>query len=71
MRDPFLGLTFNSPYFTVEHYGGSTWRWERYTTFKYVKARQTFILHKDGHKFFQASSPNKVQTNIHTSKDLV
>lgn len=70
MGDPYVRIAIKPPFFTVEHYGGSAWRWKRYTTFKYAKEQKSFLLHKDGHEFFNASAPNKVQKIIQTSKNF-
>ena len=70
MGDPYVRIAIKPPFFTVEHYGGSAWRWKRYTTFKYSKEQKIFFLHKDGHEFFHASLPNKIQKIIQTSKNF-
>ena len=70
MGDPFVRIAVKPPFFTVEHYGGSAWRWKEYLTFKYSKKSSTFIFHKKSHQFFHAASPNKVQTKIQTQKNF-
>lgn len=70
MGDPYIRIAVKPPFFTVEHYGGSAWRWKEYLTFKYSKKFSTFILHKKSHQFFHAASPNKVQTKIQTQKNF-
>ncbi len=35
--DPFEGITIKNGYFSVEHYGGSNWRWTEIITYKYLK----------------------------------
>lgn len=71
MGDPYVRIAVKPPYFTVEHYGGSAWRWKEYLTFKYSKKYSTFILHKKSHQFFHvAESPNKAQTKIQTQKNF-
>lgn len=70
MGDPYVRIAVKSPFFTVEHYGGSAWRWKEYLTFKYSKKFSTFLLHKKSHQFFHAASPNKVQTKIQTQKNF-
>ena len=32
--DPYAGITVKDNYFSIEHYGGSAWRWTRIITFK-------------------------------------
>lgn len=70
MGDPYVRIAVKPPFFTVEHYGGSAWRWKEYITFKYSKKYSTFLLHKKSHEFFHAASPNKVQTKIQTQKNF-
>lgn len=70
MGDPYVRIAVKPPFFTVEHYGGSAWRWKEYLTFKYSKKFSTFILHKKSHQFFHAVSPNNVQTKIQTQKNF-
>lgn len=68
--DPYVGIVVKPPYFTIEHYGGSTWRWQQYITFKYSAKDRTFLLHKNGHTTFNALSPDQVETKIQTKKDF-
>lgn len=70
MGDPYAGLTIKNGYFSVEHYGGSGWRWSRIITYKYSKADKTWYLHKDGNESFHASEPDKVESKILTKKDF-
>lgn len=71
MGDPFMDIVIKKGYFSVEHYGGSAWRWERTTTFKYSSTDSTWYLHKDGHKSFHTGDePEKVETKIKTTKDF-
>lgn len=46
--DPYAGITIKNGYFSIEHYGGSSWKWERIVTFKYDKKGNTWLLHRDG-----------------------
>lgn len=70
MGDPYVRIAVKPPFFTVEHYGGSAWRWKEYLTFKFSKKSSTFLLHKKGHQFFHATLPDKIQTKIQTVKDF-
>jgi len=70
MGDPFMGITIKNGYFSVEHYGGSAWRWTRIITYKYSKQDNEWFLHKDGSESFHASEPEKVESNIKTIKDF-
>ncbi len=70
MGDPFQGITVKNGYFTVEHYGGSSWRWTRFVTFKYDQASRTWLLHRDGGESFHASDPEHGKTTMRTSKNF-
>lgn len=68
--DPYNGMAVKNGYFTIEHYGGSAWRWTRYITFKYSESDSTWYLHKDGGESFHASDPDNTEINIKTVKDF-
>jgi hypothetical protein len=70
MGDPFTGITIKNGYFSVEHYGGSGWRWTRIITFKYSPSEKTWFLHKDGGEHFHATSREEVKTPVKTVKDF-
>lgn len=70
MGDPFTGITIKNGYFSVEHYGGSSWRWTRIITFKYSSAEKNWFLHKDGGDSFHAAAPEEVKTKIKTVKSF-
>lgn len=70
MGDPYVGITIKNGYFSVEHYGGSAWRWTRIITYKYSKQDQEWFLHKDGSESFHAMEPDKVESKIKTIKDF-
>jgi hypothetical protein len=70
MGDPFMGVTIKNGYFSVEHYGGSGWRWTRIVTFKYSPADKNWFLHKDGGERFNAISKEEVKTTVKTVKNF-
>jgi hypothetical protein len=70
MGDPYSALAVKNGFFTVEHMGGSSWRWTRFITFKYNTKDKKWYLHKDGGEYFHASEPEKSETKIKTSKDF-
>ncbi|WP_211166234.1 hypothetical protein [Mucilaginibacter robiniae] len=70
MGDPFTGITIKNGYFSVEHYGGSGWRWTRIVTFKYNTAEKSWYLFKDGGERFHAISHEQGKTEIKTVKDF-
>lgn len=57
--DPYSGITVKKNYFSIEHYGGSNWRWTRIITFKYDQKSQKYILHKDAGESFHVANVNK------------
>jgi len=46
--DPYNGMVIKGNYFSVQHFGGSNWKWTRILTYKYDEAQQNWYLHKDG-----------------------
>jgi hypothetical protein len=68
--DPYNGITIKNGYFSVEHYGGSNWRWTRIITFKYSAKDKEWYLHKDGGDTYHTSDPDKVETKVQTTKDF-
>jgi hypothetical protein len=70
LGDPFMGVVIKNGYFSVEHYGGSSWRWTRIITYKYSTADDRWYLFKDGHEYFHAAQPDSVERTILTAKDF-
>jgi len=71
MGDPYAGITIKDGYFTVEHFGGSSWKWTRLVTFKYVERADDWYLHRDGGDYYHSSDPkNTKETTIRTIKDF-
>jgi len=71
MGDPFTGLVINKGYFSIEHYGGSSWRWTRIITFKYNKDEDYWYLHKDGGSTFHAGDPEEtMEEKVQTTDDF-
>lgn len=59
MGDPFAGVVTEGSSFTVQHYGGSSWRWERSARFNYSRRDNTWQLVRVEHASFHASEPDK------------
>lgn len=70
MGDPYQGITIKGGYFSIEHYGGSSWRWTRIITFKYDSTTKKFKLHRDAGVSFHASEPDKQKETVHNKKDF-
>ncbi len=69
--DPYHGITIKGNYFSIEHYGGSAWRWTRIVTFKYNPQQNAWFLHKDGGEHFHSADPNETMTEkVRTVKDF-
>jgi hypothetical protein len=70
MGDPFQGVVVKNGIFSVEHYGGSAWRWTRIITFKYSPKDSIWLLFRDGGDSFHAAEPEKVKTMVQTPKEF-
>lgn len=70
MGDPFQQLVIKNGYFSVEHYGGSSWRWTHIVTFRYDPADRHWYLHRAGGDSFHAADPEKVKTHVETTRDF-
>jgi hypothetical protein len=68
--DPYEGITIKNGYFSIEHYGGSNWRWTKIITFKYSKSDNNWYLHRDGGESYHTSKPEKAETKVKTTKDF-
>ena len=66
--DPYQGISIKNGYFSIEHYGGSGWRWTRIITFKFVAKINQFVLHRDAGFSWHVSDVNK-QTEYLFGKD--
>lgn len=66
MGDPFQGLSIRKGRFTVEHYGGSAWRWTAYYTFAWSHRDQSWQLVRVETMSVHASEPDKAETIVHT-----
>lgn len=64
--DPFEGVTAGRNTFTVEHYGGSAWRWKFSYKFNYSRIDKTWQLVRAEELSYHTSDPDKVKTRIHT-----
>lgn len=56
--DPYDGLAIKNGYFSVEHYGGSSWRWTNISTFKYNESQKTWLLHRDAGVSYNVFDPD-------------
>ena len=73
MGDPYMGLTIrdNYNYFSVEHYGGSSWRWSKIITYKFDEDDQEWYLHKINEiSYYVHDEKNTKEETIKTSMDF-
>lgn len=68
--DPYAGIAHKGNYFSIEHYGGSNWRWTKIITFKYDPEEKKWFLHKVGGVSFHTSDPDNVKKEIKTTSDF-
>ncbi len=68
--DPYSAIEIKNGYFSIEHYGGSSWRWTRIMTFKYSEQNKAWYLHKDGSESYHTGDPEKVESKVLSKKDF-
>jgi len=56
--------------FSIEHFGGSGWRWTRIITFRFDTKTKSFYLHRDAGKSWHTSDPNKTTENLYNFTDF-
>lgn len=64
--DPFEGVIARRNSFSVEHYGGSAWRWQYSYKFNYSRIDKTWQLVRVQEVNFHTFEPNKAKTRIYT-----
>jgi hypothetical protein len=67
--DPYQRIVIKNGFFSLEHYGGSGWRWTRVITFRYDPSTSIFRLHRDAGVSFHASEPNNQTSLVHQKKN--
>lgn len=67
--DPYAAMTIKKNYFTIEHYGGSSWRWTKEITFKYDKRTRKYLLHKDAGESWNIADVNKREFHADNQQD--
>ncbi len=68
--DPYEGITIKNGYFSVEHFGGSSWKWTRIVTYKYNASENNWFLHRDGGSNFHSSAPEESTNYMKTKADF-
>ena len=64
--DPFEGVIAGRNTFSVEHYGGSNWRWKYSYKFNYSRIDKTWELVRVEDISYHTSNPNGGTTKIYT-----
>ena len=67
--DPYSGMTIKNNFFSIEHYGGSNWRWTRIITFRYDAKTSQVYLHRDAGESFHVEDPEKTKPYTYTKED--
>ncbi|HVX50514.1 MAG TPA: hypothetical protein VHB48_10160 [Chitinophagaceae bacterium] len=68
--DPYNGIVIKHGYFSIQHLGGSGWRWTRIITFRYIPKTKQFILHRDAGEYWHVSDPSKTTGIINNKEDF-
>lgn len=66
--DPFADIAVGPGTFTVEHYGGSAWRWTNSARFNYSRIDKTWQLVRYESTSFHTANPNKTTRKIKLPK---
>lgn len=64
--DPFERISAGAKTFTVNHYGGSNWRWTAKYKFDYLRTDNTWQLVRVEKSSFHTSDPDRVERTIKT-----
>ena len=64
--DPFEGVEVGRNTFTVNHYGGSNWRWKYSYKFNYSRIDRTWQLVRTEEVEYHTSDPDKMKTQVFT-----
>lgn len=70
MGDPYVGTEVAPGRFTVNHYGGSAWRWGNSYTFAYDTSRKDWFLDRETSTSFHASDPDEPKDEVLTRQQL-
>jgi hypothetical protein len=68
--DPYESTVIKNGYFSIQHYGGSNWRWTRIITFKFVKEKNSWVLHRDAGESYHTSNPDKTEKIVTNKEDF-
>ncbi len=68
--DPYAAIVIKNNYFSIEHYGGSNWRWTRVITFRYDAKTKNFLLHRDAGTSWHTSDTEKTEEHVYRKQDF-
>lgn len=68
--DPYAGITVKNNFFSIEHYGGSNWRWTRIITFRYDAKTKQFVLHRDAGESFHTFDLDKRKLELYEKENF-
>lgn len=68
--DPFQDIYIKNGFFTIEHFGGTSWRWTRNITFKYAYEDAKWYLYQETESSFNIGKKHKIIEKIKTDVDF-
>ncbi len=68
--DPYAAIVIKNNYFSIEHYGGSNWRWTRVITFRFDAKTKSFLLHRDAGTSWHTSDIEKTGEHVYRKQDF-
>lgn len=68
--DPFTGVSTHFGEFTVEHFGGSNWRWSHDITFRYSPEKQNWFLYEIVDMSYHVANLDNATKKVKTVKDF-
>ncbi len=71
MGDPYQGVTGKPGGFTIDFYGGSSWRWSETYSFSYDKIKKNWFLQRHTSSNFQSGDPEKTEENTTINRNEI
>ena len=68
--DPYHGITIKNGCFSIEHFGGSSWRWNQIITFKYHPTQKIFYLNKIGSENWHFDPSQNFKSEYQNERDF-
>jgi hypothetical protein len=69
MGDPYQGINTKPGEFTVDFYGGSSWRWSASYTFVYDKVKKNWFMQTHASSYFQSGDPETTMEESTINRD--